>query len=61
MFISYITDNKRIIQLFLDMTDDLTKEWEEFDFEKNCPGFLSVSSAEEVEITTEEDEIDWIM
>lgn len=40
MFISYITDNTRILQLFLEMTNKLTKDWAEFDFEKNCPEFL---------------------
>ena len=43
MFISYITDNTRILQLFLDLTNELTNEWKEFDFEENCPHFLNIS------------------
>lgn len=46
MFISYITDNTRILKLFLSMTRELTEGWEEFDFENNCPEFLRVSTAQ---------------
>lgn len=41
MFISYITDNTRILQLLLGMTNQLTKGWKEFNFEDNCPKFLA--------------------
>lgn len=48
MFISYITDNTRILQLFLNMTLELTSEWKEFDFNNNCPNFLKNSGEQEV-------------
>lgn len=42
MFISYITDNPRILKLFLDMIHELTKGWEELDFKKKLPEFLDI-------------------
>ncbi len=41
MFISYITDNTRVLQLFLNMTKEMTCEWKEFNFHENCPKFLN--------------------
>lgn len=40
LFISYITDNTRVLQLILEMAKELTSEWEEFDFCENLPGFF---------------------
>lgn len=50
MFISYITDNTRILNLFLSMTREMTKEWKEFNFNENCPRFLNLSTQQEVPI-----------
>lgn len=43
MFITYITDNPRILQLMLDMTNHFTDKWDEFDFDKNLPNFLKLT------------------
>lgn len=43
MFISYITDNTKILKLLLTMTRTLTEGWKEFDFKENCPSFLNFS------------------
>ena len=40
MFISYITDNVRILRLILDAAVENAKEWNEFDFKDNLPKFL---------------------
>lgn len=48
MFISYITDNTRILQLFLNMTREMTSGWEEFDFKEKCPGFLHFEVEQEI-------------
>lgn len=50
MFISYITDNTRILHLFLNMTREMTKEWKEFNFNENCPKFLNLSSQQDVSL-----------
>ncbi len=44
MFISYITDNIRILRLIWDMANEYTITWQEFDFETNKPEYLTVSS-----------------
>lgn len=56
MFISYITDNTRILQLFLEMTHELTSDWDEFNFTNNLPGFLKLDHDEVGE--SSDDEID---
>lgn len=48
MFISYITDNTRILNLLLDMTKEMTNDWKEFDFENNCPEFLKFTVEQKV-------------
>lgn len=40
LFLSYITNNVRVLRLFLHMAKEYTKNWEEFDFENNSPLFL---------------------
>lgn len=50
MFISYITDNTRILQFILNMTQEMTKEWEEFNFGDNCPKFLNLSHEQNVSL-----------
>ena len=46
LFISYITDNPRVLQLILNLTKELTAEWAEFDFDENCPNFLKIQKVE---------------
>ena len=48
LFISYITDNTRILQLFLTLTQQLTDNWKEFDLDNNVPNFLKVHKAQEL-------------
>lgn len=43
MFITYITDNRRILQYILNLTDSLTRNWEEFNFDNNLPSFLQIN------------------
>ncbi len=50
MFISYITDNTKILQFILNMTHEITKEWQEFDFKDNCPKFLNLAHEQTVAI-----------
>lgn len=40
LFISYITDNIRILRLILHMVNEYTREWEEFEFGNKMPQFL---------------------
>jgi len=40
LFISYITDNIRILRLIINMAEEYTKDWGEFNFTDNMPGFL---------------------
>lgn len=40
LFISYITDNIRILRLILNMAEEYTKSWPEFNFRENTPKFL---------------------
>lgn len=53
LFISYITDNIRILRLILGMTKEYTKGWEEFDFSTNVPRFLKEYRAHTVELPEE--------
>ena len=46
MFITYITDNPRILQLILNITEGLICDWDEFDLENNLPRFLQINSCE---------------
>lgn len=55
MFISYITDNTRILQLLLSMTKEMTEDWKEFDFSDNCPKFLCLSHEQNVPIPDKEE------
>lgn len=50
MFISYITDNTRILQFILNMTQEMTKEWKEFNFKDNCPKFLNLSHEQNISL-----------
>ena len=52
MFISYITDNTKVLRLFLNMTRELTATWEEFDFNSHCPKFLKLSSEPSIPLPT---------
>lgn len=45
MFISYITDNPRILEFLLSDTQALTADWQELDFKTNLPKFLELNSA----------------
>lgn len=40
LFISYITDNIRILRLIIQTVNDYTSDWPEFDFSENIPKFL---------------------
>ena len=40
LFISYITDNVRILRYIINMTEEYTKEWAEFVFDSSMPSFL---------------------
>lgn len=40
LFISYITDNIRILRLILNMVNEYTREWDEFEFGSKMPNFL---------------------
>jgi len=50
LFISYITDNIRILRLFLQMTNECTGDWLEFNFEENMPQFLNNKKKHIVEL-----------
>lgn len=55
LFISYITDNIRILQLLVQTIENETEEWEEFEFIKEkLPSFLDGDA--EVEISAPDDE-----
>ncbi len=41
LFVSYLTDNIRILRLILNIANEYTSSWEEFDFDQNLPQFLS--------------------
>ena len=41
LFVSYITDNIRILRLILQIVNEYTEDWAEFDFTHNMPQFLS--------------------
>lgn len=58
MFISYITDNTRILDLLLNITLKYTNEWEEFNIDKNVPKFMKIESVPAIdEISKDEKEI----
>lgn len=44
MFISYITDNPRILGFLLSTTQALTSDWQELNFNTNLPKFLELKS-----------------
>lgn len=44
MFISYITDNPRILGFLLSTTQALTADWQELNFNTNLPKFLELKS-----------------
>ena len=48
MFISYITDNPRILGFLLVTTQSLTADWQELNFSTNLPEFLKLNSAPEL-------------
>lgn len=48
LFISYITDNIRILRLVLNMANELTKDWFEFNFKDKMPAFLQAEHVHEV-------------
>ena len=50
LFISYITDNIRILRLILHMVNEYTKDWAEFDFDNNMPQFLREERRHNVEL-----------
>lgn len=50
LFISYITDNIRILRLILQMANEYTKDWGEFDFSENMPQFLREERQHSVEL-----------
>lgn len=50
LFISYITDNIRILRLILHMVNEYTKDWGEFNFDENMPQFLREERLHDVEL-----------
>lgn len=44
LFISYITDNIRVLQLILRMANELTLNWPEFDFDEHMPAYLKANA-----------------
>ena len=40
LFISYITDNRKILRLLLESVNKFADEWDEFDFKQNFPDLL---------------------
>ena len=40
LFVSYLTDNIRILRLILSIANDYTSSWQEFDFDNSLPQFL---------------------
>lgn len=54
MFISYITDNIRILRFILTMANEYTSEWMEFDFAENMPQFLREERKHIVELPPED-------
>ena len=59
MFVSYITDNIKILNLILDMARTYTNGWDEFDFKTNLPKFFKVEKTHSVSISsTSYDEAD---
>lgn len=55
LFVSYITDNIRILQLLAQTIENVTKEWEEFEFSKDkLPKFLDGAIEEEIKAPCDE-------
>lgn len=54
MFISYITDNPRILEFLLSTTQSLTADWQELNFSTNLPEFLKLNSAPELSLPPED-------
>ena len=55
LFITYITDNIRILRLLLLTIQEVTKTWSEFSFDKNSlPGFLNGEFPITIEAPTDE-------
>lgn len=52
LFLSYITQNIRILRLILDMATEYTKEWIEFDFDNNMPKYLLEAKTFNVKLPT---------
>lgn len=50
LFISYITDNVRILRLIINMTEEFTAKWTEFDLKDNVPSFLKSEKHHDVEL-----------
>lgn len=50
MFISYITDNIRILRLILHMANEYTMDWTEFNFDENIPQYLREERRHNVEL-----------
>ena len=48
MFISYITDNPRILGFLLSATQTLTADWKELNFTTNLPKFLELNTVPEI-------------
>ena len=52
MFLTYITDNTRILKLILCIASEYTKDWVEFDFENNIPRYLTNSKLPDIALPT---------
>lgn len=48
LFISFITDNVRVLRLILEIAQRYTEEWPEFDFISNCPVLLKKDCIHEI-------------
>ena len=55
LFISYITDNTRILGFLLNTIQSFTENWRELNFETNMPKFLELHQVPEVELLSESD------
>ena len=54
LFVSYITDNIKILRLILQIAIEYTKDWAEFDLLNNVPNFLSMEKKHYVELPAED-------
>lgn len=55
LFISYITDNTRILGFLLNTIQSFTENWHELNFEANLPKFLELRQIPKVELPNESD------